>query len=97
MNPSRVDRRRLLKTAGLAAAGALIAPRSVARAAPAALLPRRALARVNVSWERIIRTVVGLRPGRAIGPWQVAGMFLGASGARQADTSVVAEAIRTTW
>lgn len=58
MTQSGVDRRTLLKTAGLAAAGAIIAPGRSVRASPTPL------ARVNVSWERIIRTVVGLRPGR---------------------------------
>jgi D-amino-acid oxidase len=64
MNPSDMERRALLKTAGLAATG-LVVPSCAWHTGrtPVMATPRK-LARVNVSWDRVIRTVVGLRPGR---------------------------------
>jgi len=60
-----MDRRTLLKAAGFAAVGAIVAPSCAARVVRNPALPsQRRLAKVNVSWDRIIRTVVGLRPGR---------------------------------
>ena len=65
MKKSEIDRRSLLKGAGLAAVGAIVGPSCAARVVPTPALgtPRR-LAKVNVSWDRLIRTVVGLRPTR---------------------------------
>jgi D-amino-acid oxidase len=64
---TRMDRRTLLKVGGLAALGAGFG--GCATRAPARM-PSRApviLAPVNVSWNRIIRTTVGLRPFRPSG------------------------------
>src|SRR5688572_25382555 len=60
------DRRRFLNNAVLASAGALTAPQlsSLARASQQTLRP---LAPVKVARNRIIRTVVGLRPFRPEG------------------------------
>ena len=68
MKQSGMDRRTLLKAAGLATVGAIVGPSCAARVVrnPALRSPRR-LAKVNVSWDRLIRTVVGLRPARASG------------------------------
>ncbi len=63
-----MDRRSLLKAAGLAALGARVGPKF------GVLIPlgrvtraERRLAKVNVSWDRVIRTSVGLRPFRPSG------------------------------
>jgi D-amino-acid oxidase len=64
-----MDRRTALKLGGMAALGAgfgACASRTPARTS-AASRPRITLAPVNVSWERIIRTTVGLRPHRPSG------------------------------
>ena len=62
-----MDRRDLLKTGGMAALG--IAAGGCAGRAPRTGPPRPYvnLARVEASWDRIIRTTVGLRPHRASG------------------------------
>ena len=60
-----MNRRTLLKTGGMALAGFAL-PACAKNASPA-LTPRRpplALATPNVSWDRVIRTTVGLRPHR---------------------------------
>lgn len=63
-----LDRRRFLKTAGLVALGATVAP---ACARPSfeyrVVRPQRTFARVQVAPERVIRVVVGLRPVRKDG------------------------------
>ena len=63
-----MDRRRLLKTAGLAALGTAVAPACAVRM-PKYRVARaeRRFAKVNVSRERVIRTSVGLRPARRSG------------------------------
>src|SRR5215469_16310904 len=70
MRASHMNRRALLKSGGLALAGyglsgcrttSSIAPASVPRHAPLRLTP------VRVSFDRIIRTTVGLRPHRDSG------------------------------
>lgn len=66
-----MHRRSLLKTGGLALCGAGLSGWQNIYAAPAAtsVRPRRAvaLAPVLVSWDRVIRTTVGLRPHRDAG------------------------------
>jgi len=68
-----MDRRTLLRNAGLAAMGLAVGgcasnPARVASAPVGRGLGRRArLVPVNVSWDRIIRTTVGLRPHRPTG------------------------------
>ena len=63
-----MDRRRLLKTGGLGMLGlGLGACASGAGAVARAARPRLRLAPVDVSWERVIRTTVGLRPYRRSG------------------------------
>lgn len=65
MKKSEMNRRSLLKAAGLAAVGAIVGPSCVAPVVPKpASGTTRRLAKVNVSWDRLIRTVVGLRPTR---------------------------------
>lgn len=67
-----MDRRSMLRNGSLAvlglAAGAC-APKSAAVAVPTAVprRPRVVLPHVNASWERVIRTTVGLRPHRPAG------------------------------
>ena len=65
VSQSDLDRRTLLKLGGLATAGAIVGPSCAARVIQSPTLqgPRR-LAKANVSWERLVRTMVGLRPGR---------------------------------
>lgn len=66
-----MDRRSLLKFGGLAAVGFAVegcAPRAAAR--PQVAAPRRPPLRlplVNASWDRVIRTTIGLRPHRPSG------------------------------
>jgi D-amino-acid oxidase len=66
-----MDRRSLLKLGGMAAIGFAVegcAPRSAPpRIAPRVPQARRVLAPVNVSWDRVIRTTIGLRPHRPTG------------------------------
>jgi D-amino-acid oxidase len=63
----RVDRRELLKLAGIGALSGL-GGRCAARGRPVTSLPTaRRFARVDVAWDRVIRTVVGLRPFRPSG------------------------------
>jgi len=65
-----MDRRTLLKTGGLALAGFGLTACGAATRRGTASAPRRApidLAPVNVSWDRVIRTTVGLRPHRDSG------------------------------
>ena len=72
MKRSQMDRRSLLKAAGLAAVGALVGSARAVRAAevqahwPQASSMRK-LAKPNVSMQRVIRTTVGLRPYRTGG------------------------------
>ena len=62
-----VDRRRFLETAGLAALGAGLS-RCSSRSVPSnATGPSVPLTPADVSWDRIIRTTVGLRPHRDAG------------------------------
>lgn len=61
MDRSSVGRRDWLKTAGTVAAGAALS------AGCGRFAPRRTLAKVQVAPERVIRTVVGLRPFRPSG------------------------------
>jgi glycine/D-amino acid oxidase-like deaminating enzyme len=64
----QVPRRAMLKATGLAALGAGLAACATRRAGSlVSLEPPRRFARVHVSEDRIIRTVVGLRPFRASG------------------------------
>jgi glycine/D-amino acid oxidase-like deaminating enzyme len=68
MNRSTMSRRSLLRTVGLASLGATLG----SACAPSVrgvrgIRTQRALAKVNVSLDRVIRTVVGLRPARAGG------------------------------
>ncbi len=78
MKQSEMDRRTLLKTVGFATVGAIVgSSRAVRGAQDPVLSPRgvdavptrsqRKLAKPNVSWERLIRTTVGLRPYRTGG------------------------------
>lgn len=63
-----MNRRSLLKATGLAALGAALGTASAARVVqPRAVRARRHFAKVTVSWDRVIRTVVGLRPFRPSG------------------------------
>lgn len=63
-----MSRRRLLKTVGLASLGATLGSACAPRFSRVrGMRTPRTLARVNVSWDRVIRTVVGLRPARAGG------------------------------
>lgn len=63
-----MSRRRLLKTVGLATAGVTLGSSCVPRSSRVrSVEARRTLAKVNVSWDRVIRTVVGLRPARTGG------------------------------
>lgn len=62
-----VDRRRFLETAGLAALGAGLG-RCSSRSVPSnAIRPSVRLTSADISWDRIIRTTVGLRPHRDAG------------------------------
>jgi D-amino-acid oxidase len=74
MKQSSIDRRALLKMAALAIVSPSCALRG--RHATEPSLSRR-LAKVNVSWDRIIRTVVGLRPGR-VGGFRLEAVNVGA-------------------
>lgn len=74
MNQSDADRRTLLKSAGLAALGAVVGlPHSVRGAQAPERSPQqvassqRRLAKPNISPARLIRTTVGLRPARTGG------------------------------
>ena len=65
-----MDRRTLLKTGGLALAGFGLTGCGPSMRSGASSAPRRpplALPPVNVSWDRVIRTTVGLRPHRDSG------------------------------
>jgi len=67
-----MDRRSLLKFGGMAALGFAVegcAPTSAAKpqVAPRVAQARRVLPVVNASWDRIIRTTIGLRPHRPSG------------------------------
>ncbi|HEY7699824.1 MAG TPA: FAD-dependent oxidoreductase, partial [Vicinamibacteria bacterium] len=62
-----MDRREALKRTGLLAAGMATGACSSRPAPSAPVAPKRMLAPVKVSKDRIIRTVVGLRPFRAPG------------------------------
>jgi D-amino-acid oxidase len=64
---ARVNRRTLLRTGSLAVLGLAAnacAPRSAAVVTRAAKRPPVVLPRVKISWDRIIRTTIGLRPHR---------------------------------
>src|SRR5512138_883938 len=67
--PASMDRRTLLKTGGLALAGFGLSGCGGARSAvvSAPRRPRLNLPLPNVSWDRVIRTTVGLRPHRDSG------------------------------
>jgi glycine/D-amino acid oxidase-like deaminating enzyme len=65
-----MDRRSLLRLGGMAALGLGMEACAPATAAKPQLAPRRPplrLANVNISWDRIIRTTIGLRPHRPSG------------------------------
>lgn len=65
-----MNRRNLLHLGGLAAAGFLLEGCAPRTASTTQLAPRRAPVRlppVNVSWDRVIRTTIGLRPHRPSG------------------------------
>lgn len=63
-----MDRRTLLKTSGLAALGWSVGACAARTARPTvATHPRLDLPPVDISWDRIIRTTVGLRPHRPSG------------------------------
>lgn len=66
-----MHRRTLLKALGSAGLGAVLGPACASRASSTAFWPlpdtARRFARVKVSWDRVIRTVVGLRPYRPSG------------------------------
>src|SRR5688500_4273011 len=67
-----MDRRSLIKFGGLAALGFALegcAPKAGAKPqlAPRPPQARRVLPAVNTSWDRIIRTTIGLRPHRPSG------------------------------
>src|SRR6476619_2037636 len=63
-----MDRRSLIKSGGMAALGLAVnacAPKAKPQLAPGR--PMLRLASVDVSWDRIIRTTIGLRPHRPSG------------------------------
>ena len=60
-----MDRRTLLKTGGMGVLG--LGFGGCATGAPVSARPRLTLAQVEASWERVIRTTVGLRPHRPSG------------------------------
>jgi D-amino-acid oxidase len=63
-----MNRRTMLKVGGMGVIGTGFGGCSTRQAAPrAAVRPPLALAPVNVSWNRVIRTTVGLRPHRTSG------------------------------
>ena len=65
-----MNRRDLLRLGSLAALGLTVeacAPKAAAKAQTAPSRPPVRLAQVNVSWDRIIRTTIGLRPHRPSG------------------------------
>jgi glycine/D-amino acid oxidase-like deaminating enzyme len=65
-----MDRRSVLKTGGLAAIGLAVggcATRGPSAAAVRARRPMVVLPPVNVTWDRVVRTTVGLRPHRPSG------------------------------
>ena len=65
-----MDRRSLIKLGGMAALGFAVegcAPKAGATLAPRAPQARRVLPVVNASWDRVIRTTIGLRPHRPSG------------------------------
>lgn len=65
MNQSTISRRSLLKAVGLASLGVTLGSSCAPRLSRVrGMRSQRTLARVNVSWDRVIRTVVGLRPAR---------------------------------
>src|SRR5882724_13532864 len=66
MNRHEIDRRSFLR-AGLAAGALVVATPALRSRTFAALLEQRHLAPVRVSRDRLIRTVVGLRPFRSEG------------------------------
>jgi D-amino-acid oxidase len=66
MGSRRFGRRTFLKNVGLGAAGLAVASGCAPRRAAVAT-PERRFARVNVSPERVIRTIAGLRPYRPSG------------------------------
>jgi len=62
-----MDRRTLLKAGGMAAIGLGVSGCVTRSALSPAGRPRVALPTVKASWERVIRTTVGLRPFRPAG------------------------------
>ena len=62
-----MDRRTLLKVGGMAAFGLGVSGCSTRSALLPASRPRVSLPTVKASWERVIRTTVGLRPFRPTG------------------------------
>lgn len=62
-----MDRRTLLKKGGLGVLGVALAGCAPAASSVGILRPRRRLVPVQASWDRVIRTTVGLRPHRPSG------------------------------
>src|SRR5215210_349635 len=65
-----MDRRSLLKFGGMAALGLSVEACAPKLGAKPQLAPKRPMLRlpgVNISWDRIIRTTIGLRPHRPSG------------------------------
>ena len=65
-----MDRRSWMKATGLAALGAGLSACAVPRSRSRLVRPERSFVIPNISWDRIIRTSVGLRPYRPSG-WRV--------------------------
>ncbi len=65
-----IDRRSWMKATGLAALGAGLSACAVPRSRSRLVRPERSFVIPNISWDRIIRTSVGLRPYRPSG-WRV--------------------------
>ncbi len=65
-----MNRRSWMKTIGLAALGAGLSACAVPRSRSRLVRPERSFVIPNISWDRIIRTSVGLRPARPSG-WRV--------------------------
>ncbi|MDX1647207.1 MAG: FAD-dependent oxidoreductase [Longimicrobiales bacterium] len=62
-----MDRRTLVKQGGLGLLGLAVGACTSGRRPVVAVRPRRALVPVRASWDRVIRTTVGLRPHRPSG------------------------------
>jgi len=70
MPKRKMDRRSWMKATGLAALGAGLSACAIPRSRGRLVRPERSFVIPNISWDRIIRTSVGLRPGRRPG-WRV--------------------------